>query len=279
MKILVTGANGYIGKNVIEKLCNQKNISEIIACDINNNNLPKDIAFKSVNILGECEALDLLSQLGNPDVCIHLAWQDGFIHNSDAHMNNFSAHYKFLKNLIDSGCKNISVMGTMHEIGYHEGCIDESTPCNPMSLYGVAKNALRQAIMAYILDKDVSFKWLRAYYITGDEKFGNSIFCKILAWDGEGKEIFPFTDGKNKYDFIDVKELAEQIVAASLQTKINGIINVCSGKSVSLKDKVEDFIKVNNLKIRPEYGVFSSRKYDSPEIWGCNKKIKEILNG
>lgn len=59
--------------------------------------------------------------MGCPDSVIHLAWKDGFVHNSNAHMDNLSSHYKFLRNLVDAGCKNISVMGTMHEIGFYEG--------------------------------------------------------------------------------------------------------------------------------------------------------------
>lgn len=38
-------------------------------------------------------------------------------------------------------------MGTMHEVGYWEGAIDEHTPCNPQSQYGIAKNAMRQSLM------------------------------------------------------------------------------------------------------------------------------------
>ena len=45
----------------------------------------------------------------------------------------------------------------------------------------------------------------------------------------------------------------------------------------SSKDKVEEFIDNNDLQIRPEYGVFPSRKYDSAKIWGCSNKINKIM--
>ena len=67
------------------------------------------------------------------------------------------------------------------------------------------------------------------------------------------------------------------ISKASLQTDITGIINCCSGKPVSLKEKVESFLKENNLKIKLEYGVFPDRAYDSPAIWGNNNIISEII--
>lgn len=85
------------------------------------------------------------------------------------------------------------------------------------------------------------------------------------------------TKGKNKYDFISADELAHQIVSACTQTKVTGIINVCSGRPISLSDKVESFIKSNRLKIKLQYGEFSDRSYDSPTTWTIINKILSIL--
>lgn len=167
----------------------------------------------------------------------------------------------------------------MHEVGFHEGQVDENTICNPLSYYGVAKNALRQALTIYFSNrKDVVFHWIRAFYITGSEDKSSSIFSKVLKMDKEGKESFPFVSGTNKYDFIDVLSLAKQIFAVMNQDKITGIINCCSGEPVSLKEKMENFIKENGLKISPEYGAYPSREYDSPAIWGDVTKINKIMN-
>ena len=275
--ILITGANGYIGHHVIKHLCNMCADDKIIATDFRNDNLDDRAEFLNVDILAEADNEELFDKLGRPDVCIHMAWQDGFNHKSDAHLANLSAHFHFLRNLIDHGCKSVSVMGTMHEIGYWEGEINAKTPCNPLSMYGIAKNALRQALMTYCDDRDTSLKWLRAYYITGDDIHNKSIFSKILKMAKEGQKTFPFTSGVNKYDFIDVEILAKYIVIASLQNGVSGIINVCSGKPVALKDRVEAFIKEKGLDIHPEYGMFPARKYDSPAVWGNAELINKIL--
>ncbi len=63
-------------------------------------------------------------------------------------------------------------------------------------MYGIAKNSLRQAISLFVKDKEVRLKWLRAYYILGDDLNNNSIFSKILKANNEGKKTFPFTTGK-----------------------------------------------------------------------------------
>ena len=121
--------------------------------------------------------------------------------------------------------------------------------------------------------------WLRAYYIYGDDAHGSSIFAKITQAAGDGKKEFPFTTGENKYDFISVQNLAKLIIAASTQDKITGVINVCSGKPVSLAEQVEKYIKDNGFEIKLQYGVFPDRPYDSPAVWGDSEKINKIMAG
>jgi dTDP-6-deoxy-L-talose 4-dehydrogenase (NAD+) len=193
-------------------------------------------------------------------------------------MGDLSAHYKFLTEIINGGLKQLAVMGTMHEVGYWEGAIDEKTPCNPLSLYGIAKDALRRAIITYTEQKKCVLQWLRCYYILGDDKKNNSIFCKLLNAAEEGKTIFPFTSGKNKYDFIEVGELAKLISATICQKLVTGIINCCTGKPISLAERVEKFIADNRLNIQLDYGAFPDRPYDSPCEYGDPTKINQILD-
>lgn len=272
-KVVVTGAAGYIGSHVVKYLLNQGH--EVIAADLSHKGVDERAVYSNVPIFSKDK--DVYEKLGRPDVCIHMAWKDGFIHNSREHMENVSDHVTFLNNMIDAGCKHISVMGSMHEIGYWEGMIDENTPCNPLSQYGIAKNALRQSVLMYAKDKNVNVMWLRAYYILGDDYKNSSIFTKLLQAAADGKKEFPFTSGKNQYDFITVNELAAQIAEASLQDKYTGIINVCSGKPVSLAERVEQFIQDNHLNIKLNYGAFPDRPYDSPIVYGDNSVIEKIM--
>ncbi len=273
MKILVTGANGYIGAKVVKRLCELNN--EVIAVDISDENIDKRAKFISKNIFLDND--NMFKFFDEPDICLHLAWRDGFKHNSVLHMEDLSYHFKFIRNLIDNGLKHIAIMGTMHEIGYFEGAIDEDTQCNPTTQYGISKNALRSSIQNYLKDKDVVFQWLRAFYIFGNDEYGNSIFCKIRQAVKNNQKLFPFTSGKNKYDFIHIDELANQISLAISQKKVNGIINCCSGEPISLSEQVQSYIDNNNLPIKLDYGKFPDRPYDSPCIYGDNSKILLIL--
>lgn len=272
MRALVTGANGYIGRHVVDELIRRN--YEVIASDF----LYDDVNPKALRCNAELfsGSKTIYEETGNPDICIHLAWRDGFIHNSSRHMLDLSKHYEFLLNMIEGGCKNIAVMGSMHEVGYYEGMISETTPCNPLSQYGIAKNTLKQALLALTKSIDFNLYWLRGYYILGDDKRNHSIFAKILQSAQEGKKEFPFTSGKNQYDFIQVDDLAKKIVSACTQKEYTGVIEVCTGKPVSLGCQVEKFIAENHLDITLQYGKFPDREYDSPIIYGDNTKIQEI---
>lgn len=272
-RILVTGANGYIGTHVVQELLNRG--YETVACDLRFDRVPEAAEHLNVNIFDP--EVDVYELAGRPDCLIHLAWRNGFQHNADTHMNDLPLHVQFLRRMIDAGVKSISVMGSMHEIGYWEGAIQADSPANPQSLYGIAKNALRQTLELMVKGKDVSWHWLRGYYIYGDDDRSNSVLGKILIADRNGQEWFPFTSGKNLYDFISVQELAEQIAAASVQTKYSGIINCCSGNPISLSDMAQKFIKDHGLKIKLQYGAFPDRPYDSPGVWGDAAVIRQIL--
>lgn len=273
MRVLVTGAAGYMGKHVVKELLRKGHT--VYAIDLNHKEIDSRAKILDVDIFNCTQSV--YEETGSPDVCIHLAWQDGFVHNSLKHMLNISSHFDFLAKMIEGGCRRISVMGSMHEIGFWEGKVDENTPCNPLSQYGVAKNALRQSLLLYAKGKDVSIKWLRAYYIIGDDSRNSSIFTKLLQAAEDGKKLFPFTTGENRYDFIDIKELARQIVAASMQDDFDGIINVCTGHPVALKDMVEEFIHDKKLEIELQYGAFPDRAYDSKIIYGDNRMIEQIM--
>lgn len=272
MKILVTGANGYLGQGIVKELLD--NNHEVIATGISTENVDNRAKRINANIF---DVKDPFLYFDKPDVLLHLAWRDGFIHYSDSHINDLPKHYEFIKKMIESSIGHVAIMGSMHEVGFFEGCVNESTPCFPQTPYGVSKNSLRQLCDILCKQKNVVFQWLRGYYIVGNSKYGSSIFSKITESVEKGKNTFPFTSGQNQFDFIDYNEFCKQVAAVVEQDKVNGVIEICSGRPEKLADRVEKFIKDNGYKIKLNYGEFPDRPYDSKAIWGNNGKIEKIL--
>ena len=272
MRILVTGANGYLGTGIVHEILN--NGENVVAVDFKVDYIDNRAEKISCNLFEITNPYDFF---GKPDAILHLAWRDGFIHYSNAHIDDLPAHFAFIKKIAESGCKHIAVMGSMHEIGFFEGSINENTPCNPITPYGIGKNALRNLTKMVCEQNNCIFQWLRGYYIVGNSKHGSSIFSKITEAVDEGKKIFPFTLGQNQYDFIDYRDFCIQTAASICQSKEQGIINICSGRPEKLADRVEKFIKDNGYDIHLQYGAFPDRPYDSKAIWGDNSKIEKIM--
>ena len=110
MKILITGANGYIGRHVVSELLNKGH--QVIACDLHLTDVDTRAERLEMNLFASTE--NIYSKVGKPDVCIHLAWRDGFVHNSKNHIGDLSSHFRFLTSMIDGGFWHLVVMGTMH---------------------------------------------------------------------------------------------------------------------------------------------------------------------
>lgn len=272
MKILVTGANGYLGQGIVKALLDRG--QEVIAADFSTQYIDARAHKISCDLF---HVADPYHYFNEPDVLLHLAWRDGFKHYSDAHIDDLPNHYHFIKTMIEAGIKQVAIMGSMHEIGFYEGSINENTPSNPVTPYGIAKLALRNITQVLCKQHEIKFQWLRGYYIVGNSKFGSSIFSKITAAAENGENEFPFTMGQNQYDFTDYKDFCDDVAAAVCQSEVLGIIEIASGHPEKLADRVERFIKDNKYQIELKYGAFPDRPYDSKAVWGNNNKIQKIL--
>lgn len=272
MKILVTGAGGYLGQGIVKELLDVG--CQVIASDYQLSQVDERAIKRPSDLFDINNGYEYYEK---PDAILHLAWKDGFMHDSLRHIEQLGNHYRFLRNMVESGLQKVCILGSMHEIGFFEGSIHEHTPANPQSLYGISKNALRQSMQLLKREYAFVFQWIRGYYIVSNRLNGNSIFSKIAEAEKRGDKTFPFTMGINQYDFIDYKMFCRQAAAVMMQDKVAGIINCCSGIPMKLGDRVEQFIHENQYGIKLEYGAFKDRPYDSKAVWGNDDKIREIM--
>lgn len=88
MKILVTGANGYLGHGIVKTILDAG--IEVIANDFRVDSIDKRAKIIAGNIFEVENPYDYFEQ---PDILLHLAWRDGFVHYSNAHINDFTKFY------------------------------------------------------------------------------------------------------------------------------------------------------------------------------------------
>lgn len=273
MRYLVTGGEGYVGRHLVRALVSKG--ANVVVCSRRGTPAIKGARVVHLDILNPDG--DVYDLTGRPDVLIHLAWEDGFKHESSKHLDNVQRHADFLRRMLRGGLRHVASLGTMHEIGYYVGPVMETTPAFPQHPYGIAKNHLRLVQGHIAKEFGATEQWLRCYYIYGDDELNNSIFTKILAAEAEGRTEFPLNSGELLYDFIEVRRLGELIASVASQDKVNGIINCATGDPISLRTMVLRFIEERGLRIKPHWGQFPLRQYDSRAIWGDVAKLNEAL--
>ena len=108
MKILVTGANGYLGQGIVRSILNNGHC--VVATDFNTQFVDERAERIACNLF---EVDNPYSFFGEPDVLLHLAWRDGFVHYSSAHIDDLPKHYAFIKKMVDGGIQQVAVMGSI----------------------------------------------------------------------------------------------------------------------------------------------------------------------
>lgn len=274
-KFIVTGSAGYIGRYVVTTLAEQGHEVFAVLRDSSKVNFTSDV----VIIESDLWQLDMekYASIVHGATLIHLAWQDGFVHTSDAHMGHLSDHFNFVRSCINLGLKKVVGLGTMHELGPQTGLVGEDAVPNPQNQYGIAKNALRLSLSELCERKGVEYLWLRCYYILGDDSRNHSVFTKMLQLDAAGEKTMPLTLGTTKFDFIDVEELGRKIALVSAIEGSSGVLNIGSGKVMTLRERLEQFHREHNLTIELDFGAFPERQGISEGCWPDLAKISNLL--
>lgn len=281
MKLLVSGATGFIGNYVIKELLKCNDI-EVIATSLDpitkvrNKEWFKAVKYKAQD-LNEVKE-NYFAFFENPDLLIHLSWQDLPNYNELFHIErNLYTNYIFIKNMIENGLRNLNVIGTCLEYGMQEGSLSEEMPTNPITAYGLAKDTLRKFIEELKKKYEFKFKWIRLFYIYGEGQNPKSILSQLDKALKNKEEVFNMSKGDQLRDYLQVEKVAEYIVQISLQNKINGIINCCSGNPLSIQELVKNHLKKRKKSIKLNLGYFDYPDYEPMAFWGDTKKLNSII--
>lgn len=282
MKVLVTGATGFIGNHVINKLI-QTNC-EIIATSLTKEKAKQLQWFNKVKYLQfDFEkfdnTIDYFKYFSEPDLMIHLAWEGLPNYKSTFHVDvNYPRHLAFLTNLIKNGLKDLTVTGTCFEYGLQEGCLSEDMPAYPANPYAIAKDKLRRSLEELQSEFEFNLKWVRLFYMYGEGQSPNSLVSQLEKALSAKEKVFNMSGGEQVRDFLPVETVADHIVSIGLQKNISGIINCASNQPISVKKFVENYLKQTSQSIQLNLGYYPYADYEPMAFWGDDTKLRSVLN-
>lgn len=278
MKVAVTGATGFIGRHVLAEL--ERRSVETIA-------LVRPSTAKPLGHYGSrVVQLDLHSAppnafelMGCPDVLIHLAWSGLPNYKSLHHFEReLPAQYRFLKCLIEFGLQTLVVAGTCFEYGMQSGSLSEDIAPHPDNPYGFAKNALRCQLEYLKTTHPFQLTWARLFYLYGEGQAENSLLPQLKQAAERGDPVFNMSGGEQLRDYLNIASVADYLVRLAIQARDVGIVNVCSGMPISIRQLIEGWVEDNGWNIKLNRGYYPYPDYEPMAFWGNRTKLDHILN-
>ena len=244
MRILLTGASGFIGSHVLRQLLalGGSEIAVVLRDPANAWRIQDELSHARVIRAGLEDAAVLETSVGEfrPTHLVHLAWSGvlGRNRNDVAQYDNVSQSLRLLDIALRSGARHFVGLGSQAEYGPCRARIDEATPTLPTTLYGAAK--LATSIMASRLC-DVSgarFAWLRLFSSYGprDDPEWMIPYLALKLLHGERPSV---TAAEQLWDYIFVEDAGAAIVAAAMSQSASGVFNLGSGTAPPLRDIIE----------------------------------------
>jgi nucleoside-diphosphate-sugar epimerase len=235
MKVLLTGARGFIGRHVV----NQFKSRGIEVVTVGRESKKPSNQHLSINLLAKPDLEPILNSC-KPTHLIHLAWctEHGKYWESKENLAWIDGSYHLLKAFFNSGGEHAFVAGTCAEYDWRYGyCDEELTPCNPTTLYGIAKDATRRICQTLAVNYGSQLAWGRIFFPYGPGEGERRLIPSLIR--ALRQEIPYFgVNGNFVRDLIHVCDLAEAICNISSQ-RHEGIVNLCSGVPVCLREVVE----------------------------------------
>ncbi len=279
MKILVTGATGFIGNYVVEQLLEAG--YTVIATSTNIETAKQKSWFNKVifvehNIM-ETTNENLFKKFNTPNNLIHLAWGSLNDFKNKIHIDVvLPAHIKFITNLVQNGLTDITCVGTCLEYGMQEGELSEEMAPKPIIAYPIAKNRLRETLEELQKTNVFYFKWVRLFYMYGKGQSSKSILQLLENALQNNDSVFNMSLGEQQRDYLPVTLVSKNIIIFALQQKVNGIINCCSGKPITIKQLVTNYLNEKQKNIKLNLGYYPYTDYEPMRFWGSTKKNKNI---
>jgi nucleoside-diphosphate-sugar epimerase len=273
MRVLLTGASGFLGRHVLEQLAAQ-DVDVVVVGRVS------PIGYSGEFITADLLEYDQLQHVvdrAKATHLVHLAWETeyGNYWNSLSNLRWLESTLRLVERFCDGGGEKVVAAGTCAEYDWTVGyCREDSSPLNPSSLYGKSKNAANTLAATICHAYGAEFAWGRIFCLFGLGEDPRRLVPSLI--DVFENRRSPFPIGINNYrDFLHVSDVARGLSHLCL-SDAKGSFNISSGHPIQLADIVRFVAKAlgANADCLIERAVVQANE---PELLvGDNKKLRSI---
>lgn len=238
-KCIVTGAAGFTGCNLVERLLAA---GYFVYCVVRENSAHnkrlENLANVQLVYADLAEYKNLYQQIQEPcEVFFHLAWQGG--------RYDFAAQYQNVEDTLGAleaakkiGCKRFVCTGSQAEYGPHQDLITEETCPHPIDAYGSAKLAACILTRQRAMDLGIEWIWGRIFSLYGKYEAETRMLPALVKSLRENKDFQMATDGRQNWDYLYVSDGAEALIALMEKGKTGEIYNIAHGNYRMMREFV-----------------------------------------
>jgi|Deesub1362A_J573_1020465.scaffolds.fasta_scaffold00708_12 UDP-glucose 4-epimerase len=245
MRILITGAAGFVGRNIVQSLI-ERDI-DFLATDIVNSPFGNYVNYQKLDITDRKAVFNMVRDV---DYIFHLSAHPLPASIKDP-VTNAKVNILGSLNIMDAakefGIKKIVFSSASSLIGDIErNPVDESHPCKPKTPYGVAKLSVEHYLRVYYELYGLNYIIFRFFNVYGPYQYPSSgaLIPVVMERIVKGQEVYIFGDGSTARDFIYVGDVVEFFLDCLQNSIKNELFNLGTGKLTTIKEVVELIGKV-----------------------------------
>lgn len=279
MKVLVTGATGFVGRHLVEALLARGCQVRAVARRVEPAKaLPwfDRVEFVAADV--HLKELDVAALVEGVDALAHLAWPGLPNYQALFHFeHNLMADYQFIKQAVLAGVGQVLVTGTCFEYGLQSGPLDEQTAPQPANPYGLAKNTLRLFLEHLQREHPFTLQWARLFYLHGDGQNPNSLLAALDRAIDAQAPVFDMSGGEQLRDYLAIETASAYLAGLLSRRDFNGVVNCSSGEPVSVRALVEARLRERGAAIRLNLGHYPYPTHEPMAFWGVADRLHTLL--
>jgi len=274
MHILISGSNGFLGKNLVERLLKEPRIKlTVINSKLSKSLYPLSKVRKlDIDLLKINELMHKFpeDELIKYDACIHLAWHGIPVFSEANNEKNRILAINMYKLARMLKINNMLFAGSCSEYGNLSGKVSEETKGRELNKLGSTKELIRKDLNKLNKNNDAIIKWMRIFYVYGPGQRDGSLIPSLLK-EGIRNGLVKPNNPYNICDFIYINDVVEAMLKL-INVKVGGVFNIGSGVPICVSDLAEYIVNILELK---EHLLHSkSSKKDSLGLYADISKIQ-----